>query len=90
MRATILRSRPYYIHLPIDVRKIGKSYQKCIQPRTAPQDWMRAATATVTPAAINPYSTALVTPANTMTEVLRGYRKIELATALPPEVSSRQ
>jgi hypothetical protein len=49
---------------------------------------MRATTATVTPAAINPYSTALVTPANTMREVLRGYRKIELATALPPKASS--
>jgi hypothetical protein len=48
---------------------------------------MSATTATVTPAAINPYSTALVTPANTTSEVLRGYRKIELATALPPEVS---
>jgi hypothetical protein len=90
MRATILRSRPHYIHLPIDVRKIGKSYEKCIQPRTVLQDCMRAATVTVTPAAIKPYSTALVTPANTIREVLRGYRKIELATALPPEVSLRQ
>ena len=90
MRAAILRSRLHYIRPPIDVRKISKSYEKCIQCRTAPQDWMRAATATVTPAAINPYSTALVTPANTRTEVLRGYRKIELATALPPEVSLRQ
>jgi hypothetical protein len=48
---------------------------------------MRATIATVTPAAINPYSTALVTLANTTRDVLRGYRKIELATALPPEVS---
>jgi hypothetical protein len=86
----ILRSRPHYIHLPIDVGKIGKSYEKWIQPRTVPQDCIRAATVTVMPAAINPYSTALVTPANTTTEVLRGYRKIELATALPPEVSLRQ
>ena len=47
---------------------------------------MTASTATVMPAAMNPYSTALVTPANTMIDVLRGYRKIELATALSPEV----
>jgi hypothetical protein len=57
------------------------------QPRTVPQDWMRAATVTVMPAAINPYSTALVTPANTTREILLGYRKRELATAQPPEVS---
>jgi hypothetical protein len=47
---------------------------------------MTASTATVIPAAMNPYSTALVTPANTRTDVLRGYRKIELATAVPPTV----
>jgi hypothetical protein len=35
---------------------------------------------------MKPYSTALVTPANTRTVVLRGYRKIELATAVPPAV----
>jgi hypothetical protein len=48
---------------------------------------MRATIATVTPAAINPYSTALVTLANTTRDVLRGYRKIELVMAMPPEVS---
>jgi len=47
---------------------------------------MAAITATVMPAAMNPYSTALVTPANTRTDVLRGYRKIELATVVPPAV----
>jgi hypothetical protein len=47
---------------------------------------MTASSTTVMPAAMNPYSTALVTPANTRTDVLRGYRKIELATAVPPAV----
>jgi hypothetical protein len=47
---------------------------------------MTASAATVTPAAMNPYSTALVTPANTRTVVLRGYRKIEFVTAVPPAV----
>jgi hypothetical protein len=73
----------------IDCREIDKSYEEWIQPMTTPQDWITAITATVMPAAINPYSTALVTPANTRTDVLRGYRKIELATALPPVVFRR-
>jgi hypothetical protein len=47
---------------------------------------MTASTATVMPAAMNPYSTALVTPANTRTELLRGYRKIELATGVTPAI----
>ena len=47
---------------------------------------MTAITVTVMPAAMSPYSTPLVIPANTTTDVLRGYRKIELATAVPPPV----
>ena len=47
---------------------------------------MTAITVTVMPAAMSPYSTPLVTPANTTRDVLRGYRKIELATAVPPPV----
>ena len=41
---------------------------------------MTAINATVMPAAMSPYSTPLVTPANTIMDVLRGYRKIDLAT----------
>jgi hypothetical protein len=49
---------------------------------------MTAITATVMPAAMSPYSTPLVTPANTIMDALRGYRKIELATNVPPAVFS--
>src|ERR1700691_1183972 len=81
-----------YIHRPADLGKIEKDSRAAIQPAMMAMDCMAANAATVTPAAIKPYSTTRVAPAKSVTAVLRGKRamELELATILSPQVRRTQ